>query len=123
MGKTFCARNNVGLIVRSHQCIHNGRGFDVLHAESLIRVFSARDYEDCYNDGAILDIRLLKDDKRFKEEKTKEEFIKAFYHPGFWTYNDALQQDAWSCCGNTVQDSCGCDYKDRLAIRAQVLAS
>merc|ERR1712151_1478081 len=107
MGKTFCARNNVGLIVRSHQCKYNGRGFDVLHDESLIRVFSARDYEDCCNDGAILDVRLLKDDKRIKDEKTQNEHrIKVYYHPGSWTQNDALQREAWSCCDSIIQDSC-----------------
>lgn len=52
--KTFCARNGLSLVVRSHQCKPGGRGFDVMHDEMLVRVFSARDYEGMGNDGAVL---------------------------------------------------------------------
>lgn len=52
--KTFCARNNISMIVRSHQCKRSGLGFDVMHDNMLIRVFSARDYEGGSNDGAVL---------------------------------------------------------------------
>jgi len=52
--KTFCARNGLSLIVRSHQAKKNGRGFDVMHENLLMRVFSARDYERNGNDGAVL---------------------------------------------------------------------
>eukprot|EP00406_Dinophysis_acuminata_P060408 CAMPEP_0179269818 /NCGR_PEP_ID=MMETSP0797-20121207/31150_1 /TAXON_ID=47934 /ORGANISM="Dinophysis acuminata, Strain DAEP01" /LENGTH=211 /DNA_ID=CAMNT_0020978139 /DNA_START=16 /DNA_END=648 /DNA_ORIENTATION=- len=52
--KTFCARNGLGLIVRSHQSKQNSLGFDVMHDRMLIRVFSARDYENHGNDGAVL---------------------------------------------------------------------
>lgn len=52
--KTFCARNGLSLIVRSHQAKKNGRGFDIMHEHLLMRVFSARDYERNGNDGAVL---------------------------------------------------------------------
>jgi len=52
--KTFCARNGLGLVVRSHQCKHDSCGIDVMHENNLIRVFSARDYEGHGNDGAVL---------------------------------------------------------------------
>ena len=54
--KTFCALNGIGLVVRSHQCSERGRGFEVMHDEKLMRVFSARDYEEHRNDGAVLSI-------------------------------------------------------------------
>jgi len=52
----FCAMNGVDLIVRSHQAKTHGLGFDVMHNEMLVRVFSARDYENHRNDGAILSV-------------------------------------------------------------------
>mmetsp|Transcript_164147 Transcript_164147/g.526354 ORF Transcript_164147/g.526354 Transcript_164147/m.526354 type:complete len:509 (-) Transcript_164147:304-1830(-) len=52
----FCARNGLDLIVRSHQAKKQGLGFDVMHNESLMRVFSARDYENHHNDCAILSV-------------------------------------------------------------------
>lgn len=58
--KMFCAVNGLSLIIRSHQCKYNGRGFDTLHDNLLVRVFSARDYEECGNDGAVLNITLDK---------------------------------------------------------------
>jgi len=54
--KTFCARNGLSLIVRSHQSKRESRGFDVMHENLLVRVFSARDYEGHGNDGAILQV-------------------------------------------------------------------
>lgn len=60
--KTFCARNGISLIVRSHQSTEGGTGFDVMHENLLIRVFSARDYEGHGNDGAILLISPPADD-------------------------------------------------------------
>lgn len=56
--KTFCARNGIGLVVRSHECKEGGLGFDVMHEKRLVRVFSARDYEGNGNSGAVL---LIKD--------------------------------------------------------------
>merc|ERR1712048_1232544 len=53
----FCARNNLDLIVTSHQTKKGGFGFDVMHDNMLIRVFTARDYEDNWNDGSILHFR------------------------------------------------------------------
>lgn len=55
--KTFCARNGLSLIVRSHQSKKGSRGFDVMHENMLVRVFSARDYEGHGNDGAVLMVR------------------------------------------------------------------
>eukprot|EP00440_Ansanella_granifera_P056997 gb/GFBE01061788.1/.p1 GENE.gb/GFBE01061788.1/~~gb/GFBE01061788.1/.p1 ORF type:complete len:603 (+),score=106.49 gb/GFBE01061788.1/:1-1809(+) len=52
--KTFCARNGVDMVVRSHQSKKNGLGFDLMHDSMLMRVFSARDYEGHGNDGAVL---------------------------------------------------------------------
>ncbi|CAE8601221.1 unnamed protein product [Polarella glacialis] len=52
--KTFCARNGLGMIVRSHQSKKDGMGFDIMHDSMLARVFSARDYEHHGNDGAVL---------------------------------------------------------------------
>lgn len=52
--KTFCARNGLSLVIRSHQSKLEGHGFDVMHDRMLIRVFSARDYEGNGNDGAVL---------------------------------------------------------------------
>jgi len=52
--KTFCARNGLQLIVRSHQSKADGLGFDIMHEDMLVRVFSARDYEGHGNDGAVL---------------------------------------------------------------------
>jgi len=52
--KTFCAKNGLGLIIRSHQSKRDGLGFDVMHDNMLVRVFSARDYEGGGNDGAVL---------------------------------------------------------------------
>lgn len=52
--QAFCAKNGLDLVVRSHQSKKGSLGFDVMHNESLIRVFSARDYEHNRNDGAVL---------------------------------------------------------------------
>lgn len=40
--KTFCARNGVSLIIRSHQSKKRSRGFDVMHENMLSRVLGAR---------------------------------------------------------------------------------
>lgn len=52
--KTFCARNGLSMVIRSHQSKLEGHGFDVMHERLLMRVFSARDYEGNSNDGATL---------------------------------------------------------------------
>jgi len=52
--KVFCARNGLSLVVRSHQSKKGSPGFDVMHDNLLMRVFSARDYEGQGNDGAVL---------------------------------------------------------------------
>ncbi len=61
--KTFCARNGLAMVVRSHQSKKYGLGFDLMHDEKLIRVFSARDYEGHCNDGAVLLVRPIADDE------------------------------------------------------------
>merc|ERR1712046_279325 len=48
------ARNGISLLVRSHECKQGGMGFDVVHDKKVIRVFSARDYEEQGNGGAVL---------------------------------------------------------------------
>eukprot|EP00927_Polykrikos_kofoidii_P077647 TRINITY_DN7456_c0_g1_i1.p1 TRINITY_DN7456_c0_g1~~TRINITY_DN7456_c0_g1_i1.p1 ORF type:complete len:838 (+),score=128.21 TRINITY_DN7456_c0_g1_i1:231-2516(+) len=54
--KTFCARNGISLIIRSHQSKTGSVGFEVMHDHMVMRVFSARDYEGHGNDGAVLHI-------------------------------------------------------------------
>jgi len=54
--KTFCALNGIDVIVRSHQCLEDGAGFEVMHDQHLVRVFSARDYEEHRNDASIISI-------------------------------------------------------------------
>lgn len=56
--KTFCAANGLGLIIRSHQSKEGSLGFSVMHDKMLVRVFSARDYEEHGNDGAVILISL-----------------------------------------------------------------
>lgn len=53
----FCKTNGLHMVVRSHQAKKHGFGFDVMHEQMLVRVFSARDYDHNQNDGAILSIR------------------------------------------------------------------
>jgi len=60
--QAFCATNGLDLVVRSHQSKKEGRGFDVMHHESLVRVFSARDYEKNGNDGAVLQVEQGEED-------------------------------------------------------------
>eukprot|EP00927_Polykrikos_kofoidii_P002789 TRINITY_DN11117_c0_g1_i1.p1 TRINITY_DN11117_c0_g1~~TRINITY_DN11117_c0_g1_i1.p1 ORF type:complete len:415 (+),score=80.78 TRINITY_DN11117_c0_g1_i1:56-1300(+) len=59
----FCARNDIEMVVRSHQEKKGGCGYEVMHSGRLVRVFSARDYEGHSNDGAILDVRLSRGKK------------------------------------------------------------
>lgn len=53
----FCHRNNISMVVRSHQAFKRGCGYDIMHDGKCVRVFSARDYEGAENDGSILDIQ------------------------------------------------------------------
>jgi hypothetical protein len=49
----FCARENVALIVRSHQFVPHG--YKVMHGGRLVTVFSARNYGgQLINDSAVL---------------------------------------------------------------------
>eukprot|EP00927_Polykrikos_kofoidii_P038010 TRINITY_DN32253_c0_g2_i1.p1 TRINITY_DN32253_c0_g2~~TRINITY_DN32253_c0_g2_i1.p1 ORF type:complete len:526 (-),score=95.16 TRINITY_DN32253_c0_g2_i1:257-1744(-) len=52
----FCTRNGLDLVIRSHQVGENGYGFDIMHNNSVMRVFSARDYEGHGNDAAVLHV-------------------------------------------------------------------
>mmetsp|Transcript_36620 Transcript_36620/g.67118 ORF Transcript_36620/g.67118 Transcript_36620/m.67118 type:complete len:434 (+) Transcript_36620:109-1410(+) len=56
----FLKKNGLGAIIRSHEAKTNGYGYEVMHGEHLIRVFSARDYGNGHqkNDGSILSITL-----------------------------------------------------------------
>eukprot|EP00929_Paragymnodinium_shiwhaense_P070214 TRINITY_DN35546_c0_g1_i1.p1 TRINITY_DN35546_c0_g1~~TRINITY_DN35546_c0_g1_i1.p1 ORF type:complete len:776 (-),score=126.41 TRINITY_DN35546_c0_g1_i1:307-2634(-) len=54
--KTFCARNGLNFVLRSHQCVEGGQGFDIMHDGMLLRLFSARDYESMANDGSIVQV-------------------------------------------------------------------
>jgi diadenosine tetraphosphatase ApaH/serine/threonine PP2A family protein phosphatase len=50
---SFCDRNNIELVVRSHQFVPSG--FKIMHSGKLITIFSARNYFDEYkNDSAII---------------------------------------------------------------------
>lgn len=59
--QTFCARNGLGLVVRSHQSKRGGMGVEIMHDNHLISVFSARDYEQHGNDGTILSFSMRQD--------------------------------------------------------------
>ncbi|CAE8678089.1 unnamed protein product [Polarella glacialis] len=53
--QTFCARENLALIIRSHQFKRSGKGYEVMHDGLLMRVFSARNYMGRHqNDGGVL---------------------------------------------------------------------
>jgi len=73
--KTFCARNGLGLIIRSHQSKKGSRGFDVMHSSMLLRVFSARDYEGHGNDGAVLLITMGKPSNPSNAKGNAEELL------------------------------------------------
>mmetsp|Transcript_137175 Transcript_137175/g.242507 ORF Transcript_137175/g.242507 Transcript_137175/m.242507 type:complete len:690 (+) Transcript_137175:111-2180(+) len=68
--KTFCARNGIGLILRSHECKEGGLGYDVMHDRRLVRVFSARDYEGNGNSGAAIMIRDVTAVEKVQDEFT-----------------------------------------------------
>lgn len=51
----FCAREGLGLIIRSHQFKQSGKGYELQHDGWLMRVFSARNYcGESSNDGGLL---------------------------------------------------------------------
>lgn len=54
--QAFCAKNGLDLVIRSHQSKKGGLGFDVMHNEKLVRIFTARDYDQNFNDGAVLHV-------------------------------------------------------------------
>mmetsp|Transcript_78080 Transcript_78080/g.242073 ORF Transcript_78080/g.242073 Transcript_78080/m.242073 type:complete len:253 (+) Transcript_78080:668-1426(+) len=91
--KAFCARNGLGLVIRSHQSKQNSPGFEVMHENLLARVFSARDYEGHGNDGAVLLIS---------------------------PYNDEDGEDKVAATKNGVAP---CAEARHLSVRAQVLGS
>jgi len=79
----FCQRNDLSMIVRSHQAKVHGCGYEVMHDGLCARVFSARDYEGQENDGSILDIRASSEPARRLVVKpqvilslTKSQFLK-----------------------------------------------
>lgn len=58
ISKAFCKRNGLRMIIRSHEAKKRGDGYEVMHDEHLVRVFSARDYGNgkMLNDGSIVSI-------------------------------------------------------------------
>jgi hypothetical protein len=54
--ESFLARNDLEMVIRSHEARPQGCGYEVMHSGKCLRVFSARDYEGMKNDGAILSI-------------------------------------------------------------------
>jgi len=50
----FCKRNNLGLIIRSHQCVQHGFGYSLMHNGRLMRVFSARNFLGESNNAAAM---------------------------------------------------------------------
>eukprot|EP00930_Biecheleria_cincta_P039011 TRINITY_DN26829_c0_g1_i1.p1 TRINITY_DN26829_c0_g1~~TRINITY_DN26829_c0_g1_i1.p1 ORF type:complete len:723 (-),score=98.93 TRINITY_DN26829_c0_g1_i1:305-2443(-) len=79
--KTFCARNGLGMVIRSHQCKDNGNGFDVMHERQLIRVFSARDYEDHNNDSAVLSIKFDQHEAGYQYLKIRAQVLRSLLRP------------------------------------------
>jgi hypothetical protein len=59
----FCEANDILMVIRSHQEKKCGCGYEVMHGNRLVRVFSARDYEGNENDGSILKVRLSRGGK------------------------------------------------------------
>eukprot|EP00929_Paragymnodinium_shiwhaense_P094262 TRINITY_DN5471_c0_g1_i3.p1 TRINITY_DN5471_c0_g1~~TRINITY_DN5471_c0_g1_i3.p1 ORF type:complete len:533 (-),score=93.31 TRINITY_DN5471_c0_g1_i3:363-1961(-) len=72
--QAFCAINGLDLVIRSHQSKRGGLGFDVMHNNMLIRVFSARDYERNHNDGSILHLNYTEppDDSDGSDDEDEE---------------------------------------------------
>lgn len=55
----FLDRNDLELIIRSHEFVEGGHGYEVEHGGRLMRVFSARDYQgDSGNGGAVVHLGL-----------------------------------------------------------------
>lgn len=53
----FCVRENLGLVIRSHQFRSTGEGYELMHDGWLLRVFSARNYLGKHsNAGGIIQI-------------------------------------------------------------------
>lgn len=52
----FLASNGLDMVIRSHEARPHGCGYEVMHSGKCLRVFSARDYENMQNDGAILSV-------------------------------------------------------------------
>merc|ERR1712137_1220373 len=59
----FCKRNRLSMIIRSHQARFTGDGYEVMHGGRLMRVFSARDYDEKDNDGSILVVERVPEQK------------------------------------------------------------
>merc|ERR1712048_495318 len=73
--EAFCARNNLGMIIRSHQAAKQGYGYEVMHHGMCVRVFSARDYDRNANDGSILSVK-FQDDKLCVRAQILQSLIK-----------------------------------------------
>jgi len=54
--RSFLQRNHLDLVVRSHELPGQGRGYRMQHGETLVTVFSASNYCDLQNYGAIMTV-------------------------------------------------------------------
>jgi len=61
--EAFCEENGLDMVIRSHQALKDGCGYEVMHGGKCLRVFSARDYEGHKNDGSILLITQIRSGK------------------------------------------------------------
>lgn len=53
----FLKRNKLDMLIRSHEAMQKGCGYEVMHGGKCVRVFSARDYEGHINDACVFSIR------------------------------------------------------------------
>lgn len=60
----FLKRNRLQMLIRSHDMLPEGCGYEIMHGGKLVRVFTARDYEGQGNDGSILTVDVLPDKER-----------------------------------------------------------
>eukprot|EP00928_Gymnodinium_smaydae_P034894 TRINITY_DN2463_c0_g2_i2.p1 TRINITY_DN2463_c0_g2~~TRINITY_DN2463_c0_g2_i2.p1 ORF type:complete len:976 (-),score=219.00 TRINITY_DN2463_c0_g2_i2:4-2931(-) len=52
--RRFCEINRLEMIVRSHQCTKHGYGYTLMHQGRLMRVFSARHYDNTQGNAASM---------------------------------------------------------------------
>jgi len=52
--RQFCDRNKIQIIVRSHECTELDYGYALMHGGKVMRVFSARNYDNIYENAAAI---------------------------------------------------------------------